>query len=61
MTKFGVKWPEKGLYAVKQTNQPTNQPTIQPINQSFSNRTIWPISNAKLETVVKGDSMASPS
>ena len=23
---FGIKLPEKGWYAVKQTNQPTNQP-----------------------------------
>ena len=24
MTWFGIKWPEKGWYAVKQNNQPTN-------------------------------------
>ena len=25
MTWFGVKWPEKGWYTVKQNNQPINQ------------------------------------
>ena len=33
MTLFGDKWPETGLYAVKQpTNQPANQPTIKTNN-----------------------------
>ena len=26
--EFDIKWPEKGWYAVKKTNQPTNQPTF---------------------------------
>ena len=28
LTQFGIKWPEKGWYAIKQSKQPTNQPTL---------------------------------
>ena len=39
MTWFGVKWPKKGWYALKQNNQPTNQP-IQLNDQALLFQTI---------------------